>query len=626
MRMRTRVLAFAALVVTIVVVMAGPASAHATLLTTQPQSGGIYEKPPPAVSLRFNEPVEVSLGGIRVFTGNQQRVVTGAPKHPGGNGNEVSVSLPDLRNGTYVVTWRVISADSHPVEGAYTFQVGPKATLNKKTAQGVAASLLSRTGGSTSVGVVYGIDRTALFASLALLIGGIVFLVGVWPAGRDNRRAGRIVWAGWIGAVITSVLGFALEGVYAAGLPLTKLFDPTVLRDVLDTRYGKVAVARLVLLALAYPLVRMVVSRRPAVEHPLPKWGIVGAALVGTGLAFTPGLAGHASTGIQTGLAIPADAVHVAAMACWLGGLVILALAVLPRSDVDELRAVLPRYSALALGAIVALIVTGGYQAWRQVGSIEALKSTDYGRILIVKLLAFTALIVAAAFSREVVNRRFRAFAPDDEDLDDVADSVPVAVAAAVGAGAGAVPRGAAPAGAVPASGQGGGGADDDGDDGDDEWDDDEWDAEDDAAEVRRLRRSVWAEVVIAAVILAVTALLVNAAPARSVQTQPVALTLKSPKLWVFVDIAPGIAGPNDIHVTSLPTGGGLTTIENMQVQLVKPGADLPPFTVPLRKLGNGHYYAPLYDIPYPGAWQIIVRTQVSATDELVLQGRFSLR
>src|SRR4029453_5532195 len=114
-------------------------------------------------------------------------------------------------------------------------------------------------------------------------------------------------------------------------------------------------------------------------------------------------------------LAIPADLVHVAGMACWLGGLVVLCVAVLPRRDVAELREVLPRYSALALGAIVALVVSGGYQAWRQVGSIDELKSTDYGRLLIAKLVAFAALIVAAAFSREIVNRRFRRFPDDDE-------------------------------------------------------------------------------------------------------------------------------------------------------------------------------------------------------------------
>ena len=104
-------------------------------------------------------------------------------------------------------------------------------------------------------------------------------------------------------------------------------------------------------------------------------------------------------------------------MACWLGGLVVLCVAVLPKRDVDELRVVLPRYSALALGAIVALIVSGGYQAWRQVGSIDALKSTDYGKLLIAKLVVFAALIVAAAFSREIVNRRFRDL-PLDEDTD----------------------------------------------------------------------------------------------------------------------------------------------------------------------------------------------------------------
>ena len=122
-------------------------------------------------------------------------------------------------------------------------------------------------------------------------------------------------------------------------------------------------------------------------------------------------------------------------MACWLGGLVVLCIAVLPRRNVDELRAVLPRYSALALGAIVALVVSGAYQAWRQVGSFDELKSTDYGRLLIAKLVAFAALIVAAAFSREVVNRRFRTYPEDDDD-----EVVPAGDPVLVGAGAPTLP------------------------------------------------------------------------------------------------------------------------------------------------------------------------------------------
>ena len=607
--MSRRLLAVAALVVTLVVVGAAPAFAHASLLSTEPQNSGVYDKAPSEVKLRFSEPVEVSLGGIRVYTSDKARVVTGAPEHPDGSQSEVAVSLPKIANGTYVVTWRVISADAHPIEGAYTFQVGPHATLNKKSAQGVAARLLATTGGSTTVGVLYGIDRAALFGSLALLIGGVVFLAVVWPRGRDDRRAGRVVWGGWIGVLVTTVLGIALDGVYAAGLSLSKIFDPTVFRDVLDTRYGKVALVRLGLLALAYPLVRVLLSRRiPEKAHPLRAWWWVAAGFVGAGLAATPGIAGHAATGIQTGLAIPADLVHVAAMACWLGGLVVLFVAMLPRRDVDELRDVLPRYSALALGAIVALIVSGGYQAWRQVGSFDALKSTDYGRLLIVKLLVFAALIVAAAFSREIVNRRFREDAPDDDDVDVDVERVPVTVGSVPERQVGAVPG--REAGSVSVGAR----------------HDEPWDDTTDEEEVRRLRRSVGIEVVIAVVILAVTALLVNAAPARSATTEPIGLTLKSSQVWVYADVVPGSAGPNDMHFTAYPTGGGPATVQDMQVQLTRPGEDLPPFTVPLQKLGAGHYYAPLYDIPYSGKWQMTIRVQLSATDEAVLVGTFNLR
>jgi copper transport protein len=360
-------------------------------------------------------------------------------------------------------------------------------------------------------------------------------------------------------------------------------------------------------------LVRTLVNRRPSAEHPLRAWWLVAAGLIGTGLAVTPGISGHAGTGIQTGLAIPADLVHVAGMACWLGGLVVLFVAVLPRRDVDELRVVLPRYSALALGAIVALVVSGGYQAWRQVGSLDALKTTDYGRLLIAKLLVFAALIVAAAFSREIVNRRFREYRYDDGDEEDaVREPVPVTVG---GGEAGSVSVGR---GSVPERQTGRF----DGDGYDEPWDDHTTDEE----EVRRLRRSVGVELAIAIVILAITALLVNAAPARSSTAEPIALTLKSSQVWVYTDVVPGSAGPNDMHFTALPTGGGPATVEAMQVQLTRPGQDLPPFDVPLQKLGVGHYYAPLFDIPYSGKWQMTIRVQLSATDEAVLVGTFNVR
>jgi copper transport protein len=300
--------------------------------------------------------------------------------------------------------------------------------------------------------------------------------------------------------------------------------------------------------------------------------------MIGVGLSLTPALAGHASSGRWVPIAIPADTIHVGAMACWLGGLVVVFAVVMPRKDPDEMRAVLVRFSGLALACVVALVITGAFQGYRQVGSIEALKETDYGRILIVKLIVFAALIIAAAFSREVINRQFRSY---DDDAPDDEDDAP---------------------------------------------DDDDDEIPDLDSDVRRLRRSLLVEIVIATLVLAVTAVLVNAAPARTVTTEPVSMALRNSDAWVDVTIAPGSAGVNDIHVTALPVGGGLTTIQDLQLQLTKVDADLPPFDVPLQKLGEGHYYSPLYDIPYPGEWRLIARVRLSETEETVLTGRFSLR
>jgi copper transport protein len=396
---------------------------------------------------------------------------------------------------------------------------------------------------------------------------------------------------GWIGALVATVAGIALEGAYGAALPLGRVFDPAVFGDVVDTRYGHVALARLVLLACALPLLWFVFGRAPGtagMARPLPGWWLIPAALVAVGLALTPGLAGHPASGIQTGLAIPMDALHVLAMALWLGGLATLLVAVLPRHDTEELRAVLPRWSKVAFGCVVTLVVTGSYQSWREIGSLGALRDTDAGRLLIVKLLFFLGLVVVAAIARDVVHRNYRdRVEPADEPADDdeAADVDPDV-------------------------------------DPDEEWTEEEIEV----AEQRRLRRGIFVEVLLVIVILGVTAALVNAAPGRTASNQPVFMTLKSDELWFDVTIAPGSAGRNDVHITALPTGGGLTQVKEIQVQLTQPGRDLPPFEVPMQQLGANHYYAPLFDIPYPGTWQMTIRARVSDTDEVVATGRFTLR
>jgi len=587
---------------------ATPAFAHADLLQTSPAAGQVLDRPPKTLTLGFNESVEVALGAIRVYNSKGERLDTGSASHPTGQQSRVQVSLPKLENDSYVVTWRVISADSHPVQGAFTFQVGRTAAAGNL--QSLSQRLLSNQGGDTTVGFLYAVARFGVFASLALLIGAAAFLVLVWPAGRESRGAARLVWAGWIGAVVATVVGIALDGAYAAALPLGDALKPSVISDVLDTRFGRVWLLRLVLLLLAIPLLRLLVNRRPVLEYPLPRWWRPAAAVVAVGLLLTPGLSGHAGTGRLVPLAIIADLAHLGGVSLWLGGLVVLLVVVLRRKHLDELREVVPRYSQLALAAISVIVVSGAFQAWRQLGSLSNLRDTDYGKILTAKLLAFGVLIITAAFSREIVNRRFRSPRPNPAPAPP--PRVPVT------AGGPPLPPDA--------------GRDEGGGDG---VDDDDDEAEEDAWEMRNLRRHVGLEAVIAVVILSIAALLVNAAPAVSVNNSGASgVTLQSDQVRVDVSAIPGAPGANELHFTAFsPEGaplaitpsGGLSEVNEFQVSASLPSRDIAPIPIPVRRIGPGHYISSGVNLPIRGDWNLTIRVLLTETNEVALTGKLPI-
>ena len=232
---------------------ATPADAHAILQSTEPGAGSTVKRPPRSVTLHFDEQVEVSFGSVRVYNTNASRVDEGHPSHPAGDSHAVRLALPRLADGSYVVTWRVISADSHPVHGAFTFRIG---TGQASDTTSLTRRLLAADGGNTSVGAGFATDRVLAFASVLVLIGGTVFLLGVWPEGRGDPRAEGVLLVAWCGAIVTTVFGIPLQGLYAGALPFSKLGDSSLLSSVLDTRFGKVWLARAIVLVLLAPIVR----------------------------------------------------------------------------------------------------------------------------------------------------------------------------------------------------------------------------------------------------------------------------------------------------------------------------------------------------------------------------------
>jgi len=124
---------------------------------------------------------------------------------------------------------------------------------------------------------------------------------------------------------------------------------------------------------------------------------------VAAGLAASWAMAEHASTGLQPGVAMPVDVVHLLAVAAWLGGLCALLVA-LYRSDTPIEAAAVRRFSRVAFGSVLALVATGIYQSWRQLGSWSAFTDTAYGQLLLVKI-GLVALLVGIAW----ISRRWTA-------------------------------------------------------------------------------------------------------------------------------------------------------------------------------------------------------------------------
>jgi copper transport protein len=581
----------------VLLVAASPAFAHAELAESDPAPGAVLDASPPNVTLQFTETVRADNGGIRLFDADGERVDRGGTTV---SGRTVRLPVPKLDDGSYVVTWRVLSADSHPIQGAFTFQVGEGggAAATSREVTGLANRLLGEQGGDPIVGAVYGVVRGLVFAGLALLIGGAAFAALIASSARASKLARRIVGLGWVVTFVATLAGLLLYGPYVSGLGLGDAFSTSLLDETLGERFGQIWLLRMVVLLAAVPVLAVLFRReRTATEieadvdarpGPLPSWWLPLAALLAIALAATPGLAGHAVSGDWVTAAVVADTFHVLAMAVWLGGLVLLGAVTLRSRVVEHLRDAVPRFSRVALGCMVVLVATGAFQTWRQVGSLDALRSTDYGRILAVKLVLFAAVIVFAAFSREIVLRLFGTVEPS---------SPPVPLVA--------------------------GGSDDDLPPPDDQVDGYEIDEQ---AELRHLRRSVWAEVVLAFAVLVATALLVNAAPARTAEAGTadggaVGVTMKSDKVWVDFTATPGTAGRNDIHVNTLNPAGAPLDVEDLTVSISLADRKIAPIDLALRRLAPGHYYAPGFDVPIAGDWQVIAKPLLSEFDEPTLRG-----
>jgi len=364
------------------------ALAHATLESTDPAAGAVLDQSPSVITLKFSEAVDISLGAVRLFDGAGKAIDVGTAEHPGGQASVVQISVPQLADGSYVVDWRVVSADSHPIEGAFTFQVGQTANLQP----GVIGDIVSREPTDRAAGTALTITRGVVTAAIALVFGGLLAIaLGIADTSRRNRLI--VIVSAVIGGIF-GLLQLPLEVAYATGRSMSAVFDGGAWSDALDTRVGVAWLVRALLIGVVGVVLAV------TMRHREQMWwrSVLVAALLGVGVASAFG--GHGATGRWHDVGIVTTVIHVAAMAAWLGGLV-LVLCDVTRIDGHRLHL----FSTLAAIAILLVTISGVVQAIRQLGSLDALTNTHYGILLMWKV-AFVLLVVAvAAVSRRLVWR-----------------------------------------------------------------------------------------------------------------------------------------------------------------------------------------------------------------------------
>lgn len=258
--------------------------------------------------------------------------------------------------------------------------------------------------GGNSAESLYVVARAVDYLGLALFLGGLAFLAVLWPAGGQTRAARRIVAGGWVLGSVGTVAAIAFEAVWISGGPLTDALRWDVVSPVLDGTFGRVWFARALLWVLAGVVLGGILGGGERAARSIA-WR-VGAGAVGFGLLRTSGMTGHASEGRDLGLAQIADLVHLAGISLWIGGLVMLLVGVLPRRRPDELAAVVPGYSVLAMVSVGSIVVSGTVLALRMFDSVGEVFGTGYGRIFLIKLALFGVVMVAAQASKSWVARR----------------------------------------------------------------------------------------------------------------------------------------------------------------------------------------------------------------------------
>ncbi|GAA3030564.1 copper resistance CopC/CopD family protein [Actinokineospora globicatena] len=360
------------------VLAAPPASAHVEVLGSTPADGARLTEVPTEVRIQLSENVGVQKDALRVVDVHGEPVSEGRVTQ-GATAEELTIKLkPGLPDGTYLVHYAFVSADSHPVRGGFAFVVGDGPLMN------AGGAVSDADGTDTGVDVLTRVVRWVGYTGVALA-GGLVFLL--YCRNTRDQVGRKVVQAGCVIVAGAGILALGVEGAYVTGAGLSRVFAPDLLANTLETAYGKLLVLRVIA-----AVVLLLAARRLLTSERETSAAANTAIIAGFVVLLSSAAAGHAITTKVMFLSLIADLAHYGSMALWLGGVVQLALL----ANHDDLAAALTRFSPIAKVSVAVIVLSGVLMSAAYLGSVSAVWSSTYGVLLLGKTVGFVVLLALA--------------------------------------------------------------------------------------------------------------------------------------------------------------------------------------------------------------------------------------
>jgi copper transport protein len=383
MRARRVVLGAVALGVLALTLVAGPAQAHNELVKATPADGATFAHLPDQGRMQFAETLVPADLSIRV--GTTTLPVSAVP----GDAHTVTFDLSTVKPAkTVLVTWTVVdSHDGHRSGGSLRWHVEKAASSTTESSASPSSS-----GSPRLLRPLELASKIVGYLAMALLVGGLLFLAVLWPAGAAARRPRALLAA----TVVAGVLASA----GSVGVVLWRNADQSV-GEALATDYGRAATSMVLIWLLAAVVVAAVLQLDRTAVRGIA-WR-VGAILVSAGLIRVAGINAHATQGNERILGIAADFLHLTAVSAWVGGLVMLSVCLLPRGELDEIEEVVPKFSRVAQVSVLMIVSSGLLLLWDISRGIDGFWATHYSHVLVLKLSLFSLVMLAAMKSKRWV-------------------------------------------------------------------------------------------------------------------------------------------------------------------------------------------------------------------------------